>query len=202
MISYPNALDEDSQLINISSVEKDNKSILYRCLGCGQEMIPVLGTDRARHFRHLVEGECNPETYLHEYSKRYLAALFNSAKEFPVTYYLTNACPRVSVCNFFKNEERADCKGINCRKTIDLKTEYDFAQIEGSYGGFRADILLLNKQDPSTPPLFLEIKVSNECSEDKIHSTNRIIEIEVQNEDDIKRPIVEFNDKLPKECKR
>ena len=201
MISYPNALDDDDVLTNISSLNKERKSAHYWCLGCGKEMTPVLGKERARHFRHLIEGDCNPETYLHEYSKRFLARRFETASEFFVSFFQSEACAFISKCTLYKTKLQPKCDGINDFKTIDLKKIYDTAQVEGIYGGFKADVLLTNKQNPKVPPLFLEVKVSHPCSQEKINSKIKIIEIEVQKEEEVERPLVEFNEKYPKEIK-
>ena len=83
-----------------------------------------------------------------------------------------------------------ECSGITLR-TVDLKEFYDTCEIEGVHNGFRADVLLTNSHDPTIQPLFLEIVVSHECTREKLDCGCRIIEMKVQNESEILRPIVE-----------
>ena len=193
MITYPNAVDENGDVHNIGSITQENRSEhKYFCLGCDKEMVPVLFKEGQKedHFRHKVNDLCNPETYLHNLAKKYLAKQFESQPKFEVSYYAHNECPHSSSCKLLEKYHFKDCSGVILH-TIDLKEKFDTCQIEGVYDGYRADVLLTNSKDESVRPLFIEVSVSHDCTPEKLASGNQIIEIKVQSEADFKRPIIE-----------
>ena len=192
MITYPNAVDENGDVHNIGSITQENRSEhKYYCLGCDKEMVPVLFKDGQKedHFRHKVNDMCNPETYLHNLAKKYIAKQFETSKTFEVSYYVQNECPRTESCKIYAKHHNVACLGIRLH-TIDLKKLYDTCQIEGLYDGYRADVLLTNRKDESVTPLFIEVSVSHDCTPEKLASGNQI-EIKVRSEADFKRPIIE-----------
>ena len=72
------AKEEASNLIqHINDVEKE-KALLYRCVGCGKEMIIVKSKPRKKewHFRHTVESTWTGgrDTALHDYAVQVLMA--------------------------------------------------------------------------------------------------------------------------------
>ena len=191
MITYPNAVDENGNVHYIGEITQENRAEhKYYCLGCDKEMVPVLCKDKTDHFRHKVNDLCNPETYLHNLAKKYLAKQFESQPKFEVSYYATNECPHKDSCQLFKQFQWKECSGTTLH-TFDLKEKYDTCQIEGVYDGYRADVLLTNSKNPDLPPIFLEVSVSHDCTPEKLESGNRIIEMKIRSEADFKRPIVE-----------
>lgn len=196
MITYPNAIDENGEVHNIGAITQENRfEHKYYCLGCDREMVPVLCKDKEPHFRHKVNDLCNPETYLHNLAKKYLAKQFETRQKFEVSYYATNDCPRKESCQLYGLFHWNDCSGTRLY-TFDLKEKYDTCQVEGVYDGYRADVLLTSSKKPETPPVFLEVSVSHDCTLDKLESGNLIIEMKIRNEDDYKRPIVENKGQL------
>lgn len=193
MITYPNAVDENGDVHNISSITPENRGEhKYYCLGCDKEMVPVLFKEGQKedHFRHKINDLCNPETYLHNLAKKHIAKQFETSKKFEVSYYAHNKCPRTETCKIFSKYHDKVCSGVTLH-TIDLKEIYDTCQIEGVYDGYRADVLLTNSKNESVKPLFIEVSVSHDCTPEKLASGNQIIEIKVRSEADFKRPIVE-----------
>lgn len=193
MITYPNAVDENGDVHNIGSITKENRAEhKYYCLGCDKEMVPVLFKDGQKedHFRHKVNDMCNPETYLHNLAKKYLAKKFEESKVFEVSYYVQNECPLTESCKIYEKHHNVECSGIR-KHTVDLKKLYDTCQIEGVYDGYRADVLLTSSTDSGIKPVFIEVSVSHDCTPEKIASGNQIIEIKVRSEADFKRPLVE-----------
>lgn len=90
----------------------------------------------------------------------------------------------------YKQFQWKECSGTTLH-TFDLKEQYDTCQIEGVYNDYRADVLLTSSQNPDTPPVFLEVSVSHDCTPGKLESGLRIIEMKIRSEADFKRPIVE-----------
>lgn len=189
--TYPNAVDENGNIHNIKSITPANRAEhKYFCLGCDREMVPVLCKGKADHFRHKVNDLCNPETYLHNLAKKYLAKQFESQPKFEVSYYATNECPNKDSCPLFKEFHWKECSGTTLH-TFDLKKKYDTCQIEGVYDGYRADVLLTSSTNPDLQPIFLEVSVSHDCTPEKLESGNQIIEMKIHSEADFKRPLVE-----------
>ena len=82
MRKYHYAIDQDDHLIHIDEVtSEDRDNNHYHCVGCGEEMSPVLGDIRDHHFRHK-KVHCSRESYLHKLCKRKLKERFDSQKEF------------------------------------------------------------------------------------------------------------------------
>lgn len=193
------ALDENGERRCIGEITNKNRhDHTFYCIGCGEKMVPVLcGPGRASHFRHFIEGaeqRCSHETALHNFAKREIAERFEKNEKFEVGYYIQNDCPLVETCQIYKRVRKRDkCSGYALR-TFDLKKEYDTCEIEGSYNGYRADVLLTNSQNPDVRPIFLEISVSHDCSPEKIEAGCQIIELKITHENDLNRPIVETRD--------
>ena len=193
MITYPKAEDENGEVHIISEITQENRTNhKYYCLGCGKEMVPVLFKEGQKddHFRHKVNDVCNPETYLHNLAKKTLAKKFEKQRKFEVSYYAVNECPKKDTCPVFSRFHWENCYGNKLYK-FDLKEQYDTCQIEGVYNGFRADVLLTNRENSDIPPIFLEVSVSHDCTKEKLDSGIQIIEIKISREEDIKRPIIE-----------
>ena len=66
---------------------------------------------------------------------------------------------------------------------MNLTQYYDSVAEEERVGSFIADILL--KSSKGYPPILVEIKVSHACEKGKIQSDHRIIEIELNKEEDL-----------------
>ena len=191
MIKYHNASDATGNIININDVTPENRAAIQLfCLGCGAEMEAVLGEKREHHFRHKDKGDCNPETYLHRLAKRVLKYKFDTQTHFLVKYYVRNYCPKSSQCEFKERHQWQDCSSL-VLKTVNLKEFYDTCEEEASHKGFRADLMLTHSEHPERSPVFLELSVTHDCTQEKIDSKIRIIEIKIQNETDAFREILE-----------
>lgn len=178
----------DGQLVHIDDVTEENRhSSKYYCINCNHEMVPVLGRKKRHHFRHKASETCNWETYLHKLSKHIIKLLFDNQEEFIVQYPATNVCPELSNCILRRCTEEFV-------HSINLKEYYDQCIIEGTYNGFRGDVMLTDSKNPSHV-LFIEIAVTHKCTPEKLKSGIRIIEIEVTDELSCLKPIVE-SDKI------
>ena len=75
-IKYSYCLNENNELVHISSVSADNRhSHTFRCLECEQELIAKIGKIKVPHFAHGAGTACDGESYLHKLAKRRI--LFN-----------------------------------------------------------------------------------------------------------------------------
>lgn len=194
MIQYHNAHDETSgKVVLIDDVTAENRSSMkFVCLGCGKEMVAVLGKTKEHHFRHKEVGDCNSETYLHRLAKRVLKQKFENQSQFPVQYFVQNDCPKFDECEFRKRYGWRDCRTTSfAPKSVDLKQYYDTCEEEVWHKGFRADLMLTHSEHPEYKPVFLEVSVTHDCTPEKIDSKIRIIEVKVQCEKDAHREVKE-----------
>jgi Competence protein len=182
-IKYHFAL-EGNEIIPIEKVDKDERhSHTYTCMGCGAEMIAKIGAKKVPHFAHKGNGEnCSNETYLHKLAKRLIREKFESPNPFNIKYHRIGTCSRINDCPFGNKNE---CEVIK-PNSINLKDYYDTCREEVQINGFVADLLLTSSIKPEREPVLIEVLVKHPCTEEKLNSGLRIIEIKVDSEDDIK----------------
>lgn len=174
---YRCALGVDGRIVHVSEVNETNRHDGYRCVSCGCELTPVLGKKNAHHFRHKTDA-CSYESYIHKLWKQYVYEQWNKMPHLYVSYNVEWFCDKASTCKLVDlNAQR--CNKVFDRETIDLKEKYVTCEIEGSYGGYRADLLLSNSKDPEIVPTFIEICYKHPCDEQKQNSGIPIIELKV-----------------------
>ena len=114
----------------------------------------------------------------------------------PVRGQLLPLCRMLSqdTCLFAKPEECHEWK----LDTFDLKQFYDTCIEEQSVDDYIADLLLTSSEKPNREPVLIDIQVSHKSTDQKLQSGQRIIEIRIKTEEDIKSllsfPIVENPD--------
>lgn len=176
---YSYALDNENHLINAAEAEKGPD---YFCPSCGEKMILRKGKQRRPHFAHKVNTEhCSYETYLHEIAKKQICKCFNESSEFTIKFSTKTTCA-VSECPL-RTESPCIWSSL---KEFNLKQYYNICKEEVAFDGFRAD-LLLSPKNTNHPPVIIEIWVTHKSTEAKLHSNYRIIEIQIESEDDIKQ---------------
>lgn len=184
------ALDINGCLVNIQhTVNRDGEKFL--CPHCHKEMITKRGSIRQWHFAHKTD-KCSYDSYLHSVAELMIMDWFNKHSSIILEMNINEKCSIHESCNFYSKE---DCQ----RKTTvkyDLKKYYSKCTKEKGYEGFIADLLCENSKSPANP-IFIEIFVTHECSQEKINSGIRIIEFEIHSEEDI---INIINSTLIKEC--
>ena len=179
-IKYEHALGEDNTAINIQDVSEGDRSKVFSCLGCGNQLIPVLGNIVERHFRHNAELSCSGETYLHRLAKIKFHSAFANALSEKKPFLVE--IPRTNQCDFYLEKLGLSCTA-RITKQFDLAAHFSEPPLlESRWENFIPDVLL---QTEKGVPLFIEIKVSHGCSDEKIESGHRIIEIEVDSADTI-----------------
>jgi len=182
MIKYKFAYDSRNQTIDIQTLSKESKRGEFRCLGCGRELVAVLGEKRVKHFRHkVIEVDCSPETYLHKLAKTRFYETYQNclAKNQPFNIEVkTN-----KVCNFYQEDFCRSCKiGVSYRN-FDLTKYFKKIFMECREGAFIPDVLL---EAENQDKIFVEIAVTHRSSQEKVKSGYRIIELTIKSEEDIK----------------
>lgn len=179
------ALDESGQKVFVGAIKiEDRHQTKYYCIACGEEMIPVLGERRTKHFRHKKENpNCSLESYIHKIGKQILKERFYEQESFNITFMAEVACDSADKCVFLRGNRLLPCNSHKrIRKTIDLKKLYNTCEEEREYKGFRADLLLSHSEHPEREPVFLEIAFTHDCELQKIESGIQIIEIKVEDD--------------------
>ena len=188
-IKYSYCLDENNELVHISSVSAENRhSHTYLCLECGQPMIAKIGKIKVPHFAHGADTACDGESYLHKLAKRRIRERFMSADSFPLTFTRDVLCQEYQNC---PGRMEAYCLEKDVRIPTDLRTwkekpVYDTCQEEVMVGSFRPDLLLTCSTKPERPPVFIEVYKTHESEGPKVTSEFRIIEtMKIKSEADI-----------------
>ena len=188
-IKYSYCLNEDGDLVHISSVTPESKTRhTYRCLGCGQELTPRMGKIKVHHFAHATNTACDGESYLHKLAKRRIREKFQSSPIFPITFVRSVPCSDSCKCLC---HEGKSCFTPGVTIASDLKEWqgkiiYDTCQEEVRIGDFQPDLLLSCSKAPERPPVFIEVYKTHRSDERKLQSGHRIIETkQLRSESDI-----------------
>lgn len=147
MIQYQYAIGLNGEILSIGAVTQETRRYRqFSCIGCGAKMTAVLGNVRAHHFRHSGDS-CSWESYLHRLGKLILKQRFDSSQEFPVKYHVRNGCPNFHACRLKGDPVWQKCPPVKL-SAFDLKKYYDTCEVEATYKGFRADLMLTNSGQP------------------------------------------------------
>lgn len=179
-LRYAYALNESKKIVHISQVTKEMKEggTHFFCISCGDEMIACLGEVNQHYFRHKNVAECNEETYLHKLGKKILKERFDNSKEFNILITQVETCTKED-CPLV---DEANCKEY-VKTKINFKEYYNICEEEKACDKYIADLLLYSNIQ-KVEPVMLEICVTHKCSQEKIDSGYRIIEITLNDEED------------------
>lgn len=178
---YAFAYNNAGNLVEISTLEKSTtRNEVFTCLSCGRILVPVLGEKRIKHFRHKIEENCSPETYLHKLGKQYFYDLYTQCLQDQKPFHITLS--ESITCTHFKESLGLTCQLDGKAETYDLTKYYKDIQIEQRDGSFIPDVLLTSA---SGDTIYIEIFVTHESSREKRQSGSRIIEIRLNAEDDL-----------------
>ena len=175
-IQFRYALCANSKIVDIFDLSTEDRGV-YECAGCLQNVIPVLGEKRQKHFRHKVAHECSAETYLHRMAKllfeRHYRDCLAKKRPFFVEFQEPVQCLHCS---------HGPCEVAPTYRAFDLTKAFTDIQCERRDGTLIPDLLL---QTRSGEILYVEIFVTHRVSLEKLDSGRRIIEIQIQNEEDL-----------------
>lgn len=171
------ALDENNDIVDIkNTIGIDGQR--YFCPNCHREMITKRGNVRQWHFAHKMD-KCSYDKYLHSLAEAMIMKWFNEKEPIMLSMDNYEKCDKYDRCIFYNGY----CKRTK-RVQYDLKKYYLQCFQEYRCRGFVADLYCENNIDPDSP-IFIEIFVTHECSQEKKNSGIRIIELFIQSEEDI-----------------
>ncbi|MDR1074062.1 MAG: hypothetical protein LBL45_10380 [Treponema sp.] len=193
MIKYKYANNNDGYLTDINSISRDKK---YYCISCGQELIPKTGKIRQWHFAHKnVEIVCSQETHLHILGKQVFYNTYKNCIDNKEPFYIE--IEQKKICNCYKKELNKVCKLLKTEK-IDITKYFSKIFYEKKVEDFIPDLYVSNES--ANELLFIEIAVTHTVTDKKHDSKYRIIEIQMETEDDIiiiaNRLLSKHNDKI------
>jgi hypothetical protein len=153
------ALDGAGNRVHVDELDPSKRRARapFRCLGCGEELLPHLGRIRARHFAHRPDSVCPltaPESALHFNAKVRLLELCRLAFSGERKVILEARCPRC------RRQEPQDLAGLG-----------DGAILEGMAGRIRADVLVTRNDEPA---LVMEVLVTHGLDDEKEHSLTEL----------------------------
>lgn len=184
-VQFHFAANEANELVHIDSVTSENRhEHKYHCIECGEEMIPRLGDVNSHHFAHKSGNETCGETYLHRLGKILLKQKFELSS-FPISYMRNAKCLQSASCPFYKEEI---CHG-DIYENFDLCRYYDTCIEEQTIKNFRADLLLTHSKKSEREPVLLEIFVTHKSTEQKKNSGQKIIELRVKDDIELRNLI-------------
>ena len=188
-VKYKRAKNDNDEIVNIGEVTPEmRKATRFTCISCGNELSACLGSKNQHYFRHKTEVDCNPETYLHKMGKYTFVKAYREClahgKPFNITLKQKVACVKEENCQVRHSfGDIPDVCSTYEWRNFDLTQYYDCVAEEEHVESFVADILLKRSKDDQ--PILVEIMVSHACEESKIQSGFRIIEIELNKEEDL-----------------
>lgn len=181
---YQFALDASGEITSVHTLNRGwpRTPGEFRCLSCGNELIPKLGEIRTWHFAHKTTVDCSAETYLHRLGKavfyREYQDCLRQRKPFRLRFPISRNCTH------FQEQDGRVCDIGTVSVFYDL-TRY-FPRIlppETPDGAFVPDITLVSRDGKQR--LYVEICVTHPASEEKVNSGTRILEIAVSGEEDL-----------------
>lgn len=181
MIKYTHAYNEEDEIIDVKSLNRDMHLGKYHCIGCETELIPRLGEKRQKHFAHKVDQNCSPETYLHRLAKNIFYDLYKDCLENQEEFILEYADQHY--CNHFENNLGIKCNLGRKTKEFDLVSYYDDIKMEKRDGSLIPDIRLINSENQKS--LYIEMAVTHEVEDEKQASGKKIIEFLINDESDL-----------------
>lgn len=179
--------------------EAHNSTEDFFCLSCGCRMQKKCGKIREWHFAHNhwdqieLQKNCTYESYLHSYAKYRLKKWFDESDSIILKLIHQDTCHAFNNCSL-KDISKTNCVSKDKEiKSYNLKDFFNRCEMEKTITlengeTYRPDLLWYNDNKKENR-VFIEIKVTHECSNKKKASSAMIIEFEVHSEEDVERII-------------
>lgn len=187
------ALSKDGVLTHIKDAYNSVED--FFCPHCKCRMIKKCGQIRQWHFAHdwriadEQQKQCTYETYLHSYAKMRLEQWFKESDSIIIRYKTSFKCNKYNTCKL-KAKDR--CRSI-LKDTVNIKDYLNKCEVEKDITIdnqlFRPDLIWYNEKKKIEEGIFIEVKVTHGCTETKKNSSVRIIEFEIESEDDVDKII-------------
>lgn len=180
------AKDENNKVINVFDLHRapDIRKKSFFCFSCNQQVVPVLGDVRQKHFRHLSTNDyCSFETYLHNLSKQLFFEVYSQCLETNTSFDIE--LQQNVICNSCKEDLDISCPVESQLVKFSVTRYFSKIYLEHYCDGYIPDVLLTNEKGEK---LFIEFAVTHFSSCEKVKSGVRIIELFIFDETSL-RPI-------------
>lgn len=141
--AYPFAL-ENGRAVPVSEARRGGN---YSCLGCGEPMIPKLGSVNAHHFAHRAAGKCDPNKALHETAKAHVERLFLNARSRGELLDIQHACPE---CGTTPHTDMAAGDSLEFEKSVVPGTRSDIVVFRGGRPHMIVEVVVTHDIDDNT----------------------------------------------------
>ncbi len=181
MVRYQHALDGYGKTVSARSIAgTETSGVRYTCLGCANDLVArVNGQQHQPHFAHKIQVECSGETYLHRLAKQVFFETYQNCLVHETPFEIVLPVDRR--CAKYAPLINKHCSLGTADKAFDLTNYYREVRVEARDGSFVPDVTLVSQKNPNDK-IYVEIAVTHFLSEEKAASSNRIIEIPVENE--------------------
>lgn len=179
------AVNSMGQLVGIDDVPTGLNCSCF-CPACKQPLIAKnQGKNRTHHFAHHSGVECDyaVESMLHILAKEIIREAFLSSSEFWIEFESKVSCSNTNNCKYIRYGVCTE----NKKNRFNLKEFYDSCEQETPYDNInrRSDLKIFSSSNPNRTPIYLEFCVTHASDSEKLHSGNKIIEIDIEAEEDI-----------------
>lgn len=182
-VQYQYAINSSGKTINIDSLiaGSEVRREQFKCISCDNLLLPVLGQTRRKHFRHKVDIKCSHETYLHKLAKFKFYEIYNTCLQENQPFRIE--INSTQYCSFHEEKLLIPCIFSKDKQKFDLTEYFKDIKLETKDGNFIPDLLLTSRKGEK---IFVEIAVTHKSTIKKRQSQQRIIELNINSELDIK----------------
>ena len=182
-VQYQYAYSSSDEIIHVESLTNTPEVRLetFKCISCGNLLIPKLGKIKRKHFAHKHVCDCSGETYLHRLAKELFLREYQHCLDQHLPFNIELRISRY--CDQHKADFGLICHLGSESKTYDLTKRFRKVELETQIGDFIPDILLSDATGEKQ--LFIEIAVTHKVTHQKSKSGFQIIEIDVESEEDL-----------------
>lgn len=105
-VKYRYAYDENENIVCINELTPEARDLhVYKCISCGEILIPKLGEKKNHHFAHKSNVLCNSETYLHKLAKERILRKFLNGNAFNIELVAKSLCSERASCPFYNQKK-------------------------------------------------------------------------------------------------
>ena len=184
-LKYTYALDETmTRLVHINDARKGE---VYYCVNsrCNEQMIVKDGDYKRKHFSHIGNGDkCSYDNYLHTLAELKFIEWFESGRDFIIELKVNTLCSNYQNCIWRSENRKYSCKN-NGKRIFKLSSIYNKIEHEKNNEGFIWDLLLTNTNKKNWAPTAIEIYVTHKCTNEKVNSGIRFIEVKITSEEQL-----------------
>ena len=173
MVQYEHSKNIEGKIFHISQVNKHEK-IKYFCIFCDKELVPKTGNIKEHHFAHKNKNiDCSKEKYFQLLGKMLFFEIYNECKNNNESFNikLKENCKSNGLCKYSNY------------KTYNLIQYFENIKLGDLYEFKIYDLKIYNKPEKNIYIVTYYLNIINQQID---YENNRVIEIKINCEDDLK----------------